>query len=136
VDTAILGIVSNVVISFALIYAWGFSGAVIGTAASLILAACYFIVIFHRQTKYSFVRLLTDAYLRPILCTAFSIAVALSIHPAAGASWFGLLVIGVLAGALYSSLILLSGFFDSYDWSKIETFVPGVRYVRRLARYA
>lgn len=136
VDTAILGIVSNLVISFVLIYTSGFSGAVVGTAVSLIVAACYFIVIFHRQTKYSFVRLATEAHLRPILCAGLAIPAALLIHPATSASWFGLLAIGVIAGALYSSLILLSGFFDSYDWSKIETFVPGVRYVRRLVRYA
>ena len=136
VDTAILGIVSNVVISFVLIYASGFSGAVVGTAVSLVLAACYFIVIFHRQTKYSFLRLTTEAYLRPVLCAALAIPAAVLIHPAASASWFGLVMIGVIAGALYSGLILLSGFFDSYDWSKIEAFVPGARYVRRLVRYA
>ena len=136
VDAAIVGIVSNIVISFALIYASGFSGAVLGTAASLILAACYFIVVFHRQTGYSFIRLIREAFIKPILCAGVAIATVLLVIPAAVVSWSGLLATCVIFGVLYSSLILLSGFFDSYDWSKIETFVPGVRHVRRLVRYA
>lgn len=136
VDGAILGIVSNVVLSFVLIYVYGFAGAVVGTSASLIIAAVYFISVFHRQTRYSFGRLMKEAYLKPFLCTSLAMLAIFVVNPSTNVSWFGLLAMGVLFGCLYSVLILLSRFFDAYDWSKIEGFVPAVRHVRRLARFA
>jgi len=43
---------------------------------------------------------------------------------------------GVVFGVLYSSVILRSGFFDEYDWNKIEGFLPLARRTRRLCRIA
>lgn len=136
VDTAILGIVVNVALSFALIYKFGFPGAVIGTSIALLVAAAYFITIFHRQTKYSFLRLAQESYIKPLACSLFSVVVVLSVCPPKDLSWLGLVAMGATFVAIYAALILLSQFFDAYDWNKIESFAPVMRRVRRLARFA
>lgn len=136
VDSAILGIVLNVVLSFGLIYKFGFAGAVLGTSAALVLASGYFITSFHRHTHYPFGRLLREGYLKPALCSLFVLAVVLALHGTSDLGWLGLVLMGLAFGGLYSIVILLSRFFDSYDWTKMEAFVPGVRQVRRLGRIA
>jgi O-antigen/teichoic acid export membrane protein len=136
VQSAMLGIALNVVFSLALIYKFGFAGAVLGTSLSLIIASLFFITLFHRDTGYPVSQVLREGYLRPILSTLPPLTVLLWIWPARNLSWFGLIGIGVAFGALYFVLILLSGFFDDYDWSKIEPFVPVARHLRRLSRLA
>jgi len=136
VDAAILGVVVNVVLSFGLIYRYGFAGAVVGTAVSLIVSAMYFTVVFHRQTGYSLFRLLGESYAKPLACSILSLAAVLLADPNKDLSWPGLAGVAVAFGAMYSALILLTQFFDAYDWKKIEGFVPIARHVRRLARFA
>jgi O-antigen/teichoic acid export membrane protein len=136
VNGAIIGIASNLVLSFLLIYMYGFGGAVVGTSASLILAAVYFIWVFHVQTRYSFSQLMKAAYLKPLLCTSLAMTAVFVINPGTNVSWIGLLAMGLAFGLVYSILILLSRFFDAYDWSKIEGIIPAVRHARRLARFA
>jgi O-antigen/teichoic acid export membrane protein len=136
VDAAILGVAVNLVLSFALIYRYGFAGAVIGTALSLTISAGYFTVVFHRQTGYSLFRLVSESYAKPLACSLVSIAAVLIVYPTKELSWMGLVAVAAGFGAIYSALILLSQFFDGYDWDKIEGFVPIARHVRRLARFA
>jgi len=135
-DSALLGIVLNVVLSFGLIYRYGFAGAVLGTSASLIIASAYFVWVFHRETNYSFFRLLRESYVKPVACSIAVLLLILTVHPVRDLSWLGLIVMGLIFGALYSALILLTRFFDAYDWNKIEAFIPGVKQVRRLVRFA
>ena len=132
VKSAVLGIVVNVILSLGLIYKYGFAGAVLGTSAALVLASAYFLTVFHRSTRYSFTRLLRDAYLKPALCSVVVLAIVLTAHPTEGTSWAGLAIMGVVFGGLYCVVILVSKFFDAYDWGKMESFAPAVRYVRRL----
>jgi O-antigen/teichoic acid export membrane protein len=136
VQSATLGIVLNVVLSLALIYKFGFGGAVLGTSASLILASGYFIAMFHRSTEYSVSRVLRESYLKPILCSVLILAVFLAILPAKNLSWLGLVGMGAVFGLIYSVVILRSGFLDEYDWSKVESFIPVVRHARRISRIA
>ncbi len=136
VDTALLGIVLNVLLSFGLIYRYGFAGAVVGTSVALSVAAAYFITLFHRQTGYSFLRLVLEAYMKPLICSSLSLVLVLSVCPTANLSWFGLVGLGASFAAAYSALILLSQFFDAYDWNKIETFIPVMKHVRRLVQFA
>jgi len=135
-DAALMGIVVNVAISFTLIKWYGFAGAVFGTSASLIIAAAYFFIVFHRQTAYPALRLLREAYLKPLICSVLSLTLVLAVCPTGNLSWLGLAVMAAVFGAIYSTLTLLSQFFDAYDWNKIETFVPAVRHVRRLVTFA
>ena len=132
-QSAVLGIVLNIFLSVILIYKFGFAGAVLGTAASLVIASVYFMWMFHHETGYAFGRLLRDSYLKPTLSSLAVMAVILAVHPAKNLSWFGLVALGILFGTAYSAVILMSRFFDDYDWSKIETFVPVARHARRMS---
>lgn len=136
VQSATLGIVLNVVLSLGLIYKFGFAGAVLGTSASLILASGYFLWMFHRRTQYSVSRVMREGYLKPISCSVLILAALLAMHPAKDLSWFGLIGMGAAFGGFYSTGILLSRFFDEYDWSKAESLIPAARYLRRVSRIA
>lgn len=136
IQSATLGIVLNVVLSFGLIYKFGFAGAVLGTSTSLVVASTFFIALFHRHTGYSFARVLQESYWKPVYCSTLALAGVITIHPVRNSTWFGLAAIGVVYGILYSVTILLSGFFDDYDWSKIESFMPMARHARRITRGA
>lgn len=136
IQSAILGVVLNIVLSLGLIYKFGFAGAVLGTSMSLIVASLYFIVVFHRRTEYPVSRVLQESYLKPICCSVFVLAALLIVHPARSVSWFGLAGIGLVFGVFYSIAILLSRFLDAYDWLKIESFIPVARHARRLGRIA
>ncbi len=131
IQSAILGITLNVLLSFGLIYKFGFAGAVAGTAVSLILSSAYFIIAFHRHTRYPFVRLLRESYLKPTACSLLVVTVLFLVPHSHRLSWLALVSTGLFFGALYCALILLSRFFDAYDWTKIEILVPLVRHVRR-----
>ena len=131
IQSAILGIVSNIVLSSVLIYKFGFSGAVMGTAGALFLASAFYIVVFHQITHYSLTRVLQEAYLKPIVCSALSLAVVRIMHPINTLSWFGIAVIAFAFGILFVTMILLSRFFDEYDWIRIEHLLPVMRHARR-----
>jgi O-antigen/teichoic acid export membrane protein len=135
-ESALLAIILNLILSLGLIYKFGFNGAVMGTAGALILASAYFIAVFHRRTKYPISRVLTESYLKPVLISASLLFVLLAFDPTKHLSWFGLIELGSVFGVLYSTVILLSRFFDEYDWNKIESFMPAARYARRIIRIA
>jgi O-antigen/teichoic acid export membrane protein len=136
IQSALLGLALNVVLSLGLIYKFGFAGAVLGTSVSLILASGYFMLIFHRRTGYSVSRVLEEGYFKPILCSVPLLAMLLAIPATKVLSWFGLAATGVAFGACYAVSILLSQFFDEYDWSRIERLLPVARHARRLVRLA
>ena len=133
IQSSALGIVLNVVLSFVLIYKFGFAGAAFGTSASLLMAAVFLIWVFHFETGYPFGRLLRESYLKPTLCSIFVMGTLLATRPTRTVSWFGLVAMGLAFATLYSIVILFSHFFDEYDWSKIESLVPAARYARRNA---
>jgi len=130
-ESATVGIVLNTVLSFALIYVMGFAGAVVGTATSMIVSSAYFVWMFHRQTEYPYGRLLRESYLKPILVSALVLGAMLLLRHTAlhdkNLSWLGLVAMGLIFGSLYCVGIVLVRFFDAYDWSKIESLVPGLR---------
>ena len=131
IHSALLGIVLNVGLSLALIYEFGFAGAVLGTSISLMVASAYFIAVFHRRRGYPLVRLLREGYLKTGLASLISLAFLFALRPPRELSWLGLVLMTIGFGLLYSVIILLSRFFDEYDWSKIEHFVPLAQRLRR-----
>jgi len=136
IQSAILGVVMNVILSLGLIYKFGFAGAVLGTSVSLIIASGYFMMLFHRRTGYLISRVLQESYWKPILCSVLVLTVLLAIRPAKDLSWAGLAATGIVFGIFYAVAILLCRFFDEYDWSKIESIMPVARVARRLSRIA
>ena len=132
IKSAAAGIVLNILLSFGLIKKFGFPGAVLGTASSLILASSFFMWLFHHQTRYSFSRLLRNSYLKPSISSLLVFVVLLTIFPVSNLSWKGLVGFGLGSAVLYSGAILLLRFFDDYDWHKIESLLPIVRHARRI----
>ena len=130
--SALAGIVLNAVLSLLLIYRYGFSGAVMGTSISLTLATGYFIYLFHRETGYPFGRLLRQSFIRPAICSIGVLLFVRLIKSPDELSWLGLAGLGLEFGLLYAILLAFSGFFDPYDWSKIEAVVPAMRHARRI----
>jgi O-antigen/teichoic acid export membrane protein len=133
---ALVGVGLNVPLSFILIYKFGFGGALIGTSVSLIVASITFLYLFHRHTGNSIVRLLREAYLKPVSCSIGVLVILLLVVPVASLSWLGLLASALLFGALYVTLLLSVRFFDLYDWNKIEAAVPLARLAKRIVPVA
>ena len=136
VRSALLAIVLNIFLSLGLIYRFGFTGAVIGTAGALTLASAYFMMLFHRETGFPVIRILREGYLKPAVVSVVVLCSILAIRSPKNLSWFGLVGMGLVFGALYSFFILQSGFFDEYDWNKVQFFVPLARHARRIVRIA
>jgi O-antigen/teichoic acid export membrane protein len=131
-QSALMGIILNVFLSVGLIYRFGFPGAVLGTAGSLASASTYFLYLFHRDTRYSVLRLFREAYLKPLVIsmplTALLVFAVRQLVP----SWTSLALLGVAFGTLYVTALLFSNFFDQYDWTKMESLIPAIRHARRI----
>lgn len=132
VQSATVGISLNVILSLGLIYKFHFAGAVAGTAVSLFLASSYFIYLFHRDTSYSILDLLRGAYLKPLTISAALSAIVFIYAKTAVPSWAGVVLPAIGFGVFYVAIILFSRFFDRYDWSKVESLIPAMRYARRI----
>jgi O-antigen/teichoic acid export membrane protein len=131
-QSAVLGIILNISLSPLLIYKFGFPGAVVGTAISLVIAAAYFLYLFHTKTGNPVGRMLRESFVRPVLCSLAILGVLRVVHLSGEPSWFGLAAEGLAFGFVYVVVLLFSGFFDRYDWSKIESLLPAMRYARRI----
>lgn len=136
IQSATCGLVLNVVLSLGLIYKFGFAGAVLGTSASIVLASLFFMAVFHHRTGYPIWRVLREGYLRAAMCSIPILLILFWIFPARSLSWYGMVGVGLCFWFIYLTVVLLSGFFDDYDWSKIEGSIPPVRYARKLVRIA
>jgi O-antigen/teichoic acid export membrane protein len=136
IRSALFGLALNFCLSLSLIYKFGFAGAVVGTSISVILASGYFMWLFHQHTGYAVARVLREAYLKPILCSAVTIAGLMVVRPTGNLGWFGLIVLAVCFGGFYVLGILLSGFFDDYDWDKMEALLPTLRLARKMSPLA
>lgn len=132
IQSCALAVILNIFVSLGLIYKFGFAGAAVGTSLAVFFAAIFLIWKFHHESGYPFRRVVRESYLKPILASMVIMAVLLGSHPAESLSWSGLFVMGLSFAALYALVILLSQFFDEYDWSKIESFFPAMKYARKI----
>jgi O-antigen/teichoic acid export membrane protein len=114
VRSAIAGIVLNVALSTALIWRFGFPGAVYGTALSVSLATIYFVYMFHRETEYPFSFLLAP-YAKP-LTVGFLITIgARKLVPIDRLGWAGLGITALLSAVVYLTGLILARYFDDFD---------------------
>lgn len=125
------GLAIGIPLSILLIYRYGFAGAVIGTSISSLTASFVFIYLFDQETGQSFLKLLLEAYLKPVLCSVAILACEFAIPLPGGSSWLGLVFRGGIFLLLYTVSLLSTNFFDGYDWGRIESIFPMVRHARR-----
>lgn len=130
--SALLGAGLNLPLSLVMIYSYGFGGAVAGTSISLVAAAAFFLYLFHRNSRYSFTRVLREAYLKPFMCSIFLLALQFYIVPGRNLSWLGLFLQGLAFSFLYTVALLFSGFFDLFDFERLESLVPIARLARKI----
>jgi hypothetical protein len=95
-----------------------------------------FFYFFHHHTGYPGIKLLREAYLKPILCSIVLLTAEFFIFLPYGPTWFGLVLEGAVFAFLYATILLYFNFFDHYDWGKIEGLFPIARLARRIAPLA
>lgn len=132
VYSAILGIVSNVIMSLFLIRAFGFRGAVIGTSLALMIGSVSFLYIFRQKTGETYSGVLRRAYTKPVVCSSAIVAGFWLLTGKAHWSWARLVFEGILFGAVYLVSLLLVRFFDDRDLDIVESFFPIARIARRI----
>ena len=130
--TAILGIVLNLTLSYGLIRAYGFQGAVIGTAVSLCCAAGFFLIRFQNELHASLLELAKIAYLKPLISALLVAAGGLFFLRIIATSWVGLFAGALVFGTAYSLLLLLFRFFDSADLAIADRVVQVPAFIRRV----
>lgn len=134
--SSLTGIGLNIPLSLMLIYRFGFKGAVVGTALSLVAAAILFTFLFHRQTGYSFVQLMREAYLKPSCCSVV-LAIGISVlGKSVHNSWLTLGAAAFFFAVLYVAILIFSSFFDSSDWERIDRILPLARVARKVCLVA
>lgn len=132
VYSASLGILVNLVVSFFLIYFYGFSGAVIGTSLAITIGTTYFIYLFNKVSVGGWWRPILGAYLKPVVCSSVLVGLLLILHPLDTVNWLGLFVAGVILGCAYMVGLVAMRFFDQFDLARAERLFPPFRLVRRM----
>lgn len=130
--SATLAMVVNLTLSFFLIRAYGFQGAIIGTSFSLVMGSLFFLFLFQRETGGLFSHSVRRAYLKPLFSSVLVIAVLWVFTHAEVPSWSRLVIEGVIFSPLYLGLLVLLRFFDSFDLNMVERFLPIPRIARRI----
>lgn len=129
--SAVVGLVLNLTISFVLIRAYGFRGAIIGTSISLCAASVFFLLEFQRKMKSSFVSLIRFAYLKPLVSAFLVLSVLWCFDRIVKTSWLTLFAGAVLFGVAYLLVLLLLRFFDSFDFLALEGIIHLPSFLRR-----
>lgn len=129
---AFLATVLNVVLSYIFIKLWGYSGAALGTALSMIISAIYFFIACKPYFEIPLSQTLRQAYLKPLLC---SVAAAFVV-PALGLfklrMWEAFLVQMIAFTAIYFVGLALTRFFDQFDLAKAKGHLLFLRRTRRI----
>lgn len=128
---AVLAGVLNIVLSLIFIKLWGFRGAVWGTVLPMIISTVYYFIAAQQYFETSFYRLLGRAYLKPLLCSFTSAGAMYAVAPFGRFGWRGLVFGAIVYAVVYLSGLLLSRFFDSFDFAKAQSHLPLVRLARR-----
>jgi O-antigen/teichoic acid export membrane protein len=132
VYSALLGMVLNLSLSFFLIRAYGFRGAVIGTSLSLGIASAFFLYLFQREARIPFLEIVRSAYLKPIACSLAVMTLFGLFARSEHSSWLGLVIRGGFFGVGYLLVLAFTRFFDSFDLAILKRLLPVSRIQRRV----
>jgi len=122
----------NVVLSFLFIERWGFAGAMLGTVLSMMVGNLYFFITAAPHLDVPFHQTLVRAYSKPLAC---ALAAALAMWPVRNLEipgWQRLSLSAAAFGIVYLVGLILLRFFDSFDLTKAERYVPCFGLARRL----
>ena len=127
---AVVGMFGTVIVSSILISRWGFAGALYGTAISVLSATAYLIVMFHTEMSFS-LRRLVPIYGKSFLWGACVVAGASVVVPVPQLHWSGMIgTAGAIVLAHAGGLALLR-YFDAFDLTVLERFLPVPEMLRR-----
>jgi O-antigen/teichoic acid export membrane protein len=118
--TASVGLLINVVVSGLLIWRFGFAGAFLGTTIAIMFSSVWYLILFHRYTKYPFWSVVRMAYFKPILCSTF-LAASMSLLWPPAVRWSSLILRTAVFGILYLAALILTRFFDRFDLDQIPS---------------
>lgn len=131
-QSAVAGVIVNVIVSFFLIRSYGFQGAIIGTSGSVTLSSTFFLYLFRRETKAKYPKVVRGAYLKPMVCSAVSIGLLWLLTHAEKSSWSKLALDGAIFASLYLVFLFALQFFDASDLAMAERFVTVPKILRRI----
>jgi O-antigen/teichoic acid export membrane protein len=122
----------NLVLSFVFIQRLGFAGAMLGTVLSMVIGSVYFFIIAAPYLETPFHETLWHAYFKPLLCSLVAAAVLwptgiLGLH-----GWQTLFLSGAVYGLVYLAGLMMTRFFDSFDFAKAENYLPFFRVAKQM----
>jgi O-antigen/teichoic acid export membrane protein len=129
--SAMLGILLNLTLSFWLIRFYGFSGAVIGTAAALVISTLFFLWRFNRAVGFSPAKSAAKVYVKPLVVSALVSSALLVLKLFDGLALTALIAETLLFGSIYLAGLTFSGFFDAFDLDRVESHLPLATHIRR-----
>ena len=132
---ALAGMCGTLILSSILISLWGFTGALYGTSISVLGAALYLILMFHRETGFSKRRLLR-IYVQPMLSGFFVVALTACLISVSRFRWVGMVITTLAVTVVYFVGLLLLGYFDAFDLRILGRFLPVPEVLRRSALFA
>ena len=127
VNSAVSATALNLVLSYFLIRAYGFSGAVVGTLISASVGTALFMYFFHRYTGYPYKRLLTESYLKVLAASLAGAGACLLVSFRGPIGWGGLALEATVFGAVYLLGLVVTRFFDAFDLKQAARLLPVFR---------
>jgi O-antigen/teichoic acid export membrane protein len=134
-NSALLGLTANLILSIALISLYGFKGALFGTSAALILASVYFQMQFHALIHYPWGNYLRP-YAKPLMAGMVSAAGLFFLLPYLAQTILALLAAAGTFILLYTASVLLMRGIDEFDLNTAGKLFPVPNFVRKLVLFA
>jgi O-antigen/teichoic acid export membrane protein len=119
--SSILAMVMNLILGIVLVMGIGYYGVVIGTTLSMIAAALYFIVMYHRVMEVPLWNMVKNLFLKPFFSGGLVLLVmVLPIRQIHSFSWLIFIGLLTLIMTLFGTLIVFSRYLDSFDRSMLS----------------
>ena len=131
-SSAIFGVAVNLTVSLFLIRAYGFRGAIIGTSFSLVTSTLFFFFLSRRAMGEQFRRVIRHAYVKPLISSLAAASLVWASARLEQPTWIGLIFAGICFSIVYLGSLLLLRFFDTFDLTILERFLPIPRVARRM----
>jgi len=123
--SSILAGVLNLVLSILLVIKMGYFGVVIGTTISMIVAAIYFISMFHKIMNISIWEMIRKILLKPfVACSITCLIIYIIAKQIERIGWFSLMGVVVSYLILFALIILVVNYLDDFDKTIVNKYSP------------